>query len=86
MSDIAEVALLTLLAQLQGAALAYLNRIAPLVTDPYAKAGVAVGQQLLTNAGTALTAGLSAANAEFSVANAEEVIVQSTLSGLPPIT
>ena len=81
-----EVAWLVAGQQLAMAVHAYLTRIAPSVTSPFAKAAIAVGQQLSANIMVGMAAGLSAASAEFSTTNSQEKNFVSAVSGIPPIT
>lgn len=83
---IAEVAIWTAAQQLAQAGAAYLGRISPPPTNPWAAAAVAVGQQLAANAATAFGYAITAAEAEFGATQSAEAAVVSELGTLPPIT
>ena len=81
-----EIVLLLATQQLGQATAAYLTKIGTSVTSPFAKAAISVGLQLSANVVKGCTAGLVAANAEFTASNAQEKTAVAALNALPPIS
>lgn len=83
---IEEVAVFTAALQLSQAVNAYLGKISPPPSNPWAAAAVIVGQQLAKNAATAFASALAASEAEFKIMQTAEKGVVADLHALPPIS
>lgn len=84
--DLSTLAWLTAASQFAQATSAFLGKISPPPTNPWAAAAVAVGKQLATNAANVLAQGVTAAQNEFALSNKDDKQVAGTLANLPPIS